>query len=105
MLTQTVQGLRDGNGPTEQRAHLTRERGNILKADALPEMLFLAAGAVTCGRESGSAAIRRRDFKGGGKESAPAQKLEGGFAVLGLDQPLHRSAARRSEERRVGKER
>src|ERR1017187_7249607 len=93
LLTQTVQGLRDGNRRAEQRAHLASESSNILSADAFPKMLLLASGAVHGGRGSGSTAIGRRNLKGRGKQSAPAQKLEGGFAVLRLDHPLHRNAA------------
>ena len=46
LLAQAFQGLRDGNGRAEQRAHLARERRDFLSPDALPERLLQAAGAV-----------------------------------------------------------
>src|ERR1035437_3068753 len=94
LLTQTVQGLRDGNRRAEQRAHLASERGNILSADTLPKMLLFPSRVVHGGRGSRSTAIARGDFKHGREQSAPAQQQQRGFTILRLDHPLHRNAAR-----------
>src|ERR1035441_5170485 len=94
LLTQPVQGLRDGNGRAKQRAHLASERRNLLPPDPPPEMLLLALGEFNGAGRSGSAAIRGRGFECRWEKSPPAQKLEGSLAVLGFDHSLYRSAAR-----------
>src|SRR6266404_728022 len=82
LFTQAVQSLRNGNRRGQQRAHFAGEGGDFLAFDPAAKMEF---ALLRWGGGGRSPPFTRAHFELGGKNAAPAQQLQRGFAVLGFD--------------------